>query len=138
MAQSGHLGHELTLDLAESGFTVLRENLRDGLAGASLNPFVGIDELVAKLSGGKAPDSRLPRAHETNEREVVNLSFACHGNRLAASLRLAQDCLRMTASSKTLSALSRRSSGAIPDRAGKACRPRRPDASRCGLSGYAV
>ena len=49
MAQSGHLGHELTLDLAESGFAVLRENLRDGLAGASLNPFVGIDELVAKL-----------------------------------------------------------------------------------------
>ena len=59
------------LDLAEPVLAALLEELRDRLAGALLDRVVEVDERPAEPRRELAPERRLARAHEADERDVA-------------------------------------------------------------------
>jgi hypothetical protein len=63
--------HGLALELAETSFTFVGEQLGDGHPGVRLDDVVGVDERSGEPGRARGADRRLPRSHEPDQHEVA-------------------------------------------------------------------
>jgi hypothetical protein len=77
-APTHHLRDQLFLELPEIRLPLLREDLRDRFAGALLNHFVCIDEVVVQMRRHQSPNGGLSRPHKPNQGQVMELSLPSH------------------------------------------------------------
>ncbi len=70
--------HNALFQFAKSWLAILRKNISNRAAGAGLDQFVGINKLKTQMLGDHATNGGLAHAHETDERDVGEMSFAVH------------------------------------------------------------
>ncbi len=79
------LVNDFGFELAESGFAVLGEDLRNRFADARLDELIRIQKREVQRAGDQLSDGRFPGAHEADEGEIVDLPRAAHQLQLADS-----------------------------------------------------
>ena len=67
-------------ELAEAGFAVGGEDVRDGEAGAGFDVGIEVEEVPAEALGEQAADGGLAGAHEAGEDEAAEVSGGARGD----------------------------------------------------------
>ena len=80
---SGQFPDESVFQFPKGGFAVLGENLRDALAGARFDEFIGVEKVETQLLGHEPADGGLARAHETNQGQIDEIAGGSHANELS-------------------------------------------------------